>query len=120
MTVNGQWNASLKETSSYQTRFVCIDCLSKNEIKVEIYPSMALLIKTDDCWRVCYFSLIRDVGNIKGTFILEPSYTRKGHKIYIRFVDKIKICFNFDNSWCKVRHNFSNMGQNQDRYIKFL
>ena len=46
--VNGQWNESLKETMSYQTRFVCVDCLSKNEIKVEIYPSTALLIKTDD------------------------------------------------------------------------
>ena len=32
---------------------------------------MASIIKTDDSWRVCYFSWIRDVGNIKGIFILE-------------------------------------------------
>ena len=78
---------------------------------------MNLLIKTDDCWRVCYFSLIRDVGNVKRIFILEPNYNRKGHTIYIRFAEKVKVCLNFDNSLCKVRHNFSNMGQNQDRYI---
>ena len=26
---------------------MCIDCLSKNKVKVEIYPKMALLIKTE-------------------------------------------------------------------------
>ena len=78
---------------------------------------MASIIKTDDSWRVCYFSLIRDVGNIKGIFLLELNYTRNGDTIYIRFVDKVNVCLNFDNSWCKVRHNFSNMGQNQDRYL---
>ena len=63
---------------------------------------MALIIKTDGCWSVCYFSLIRGVGNIKGIFVLQRNYTRKGHTIYIRFVDKVKVCLNFDNSWCKL------------------
>ena len=26
---------------------MCVDCLSKNKVKVEIYPKMALLIKTE-------------------------------------------------------------------------
>ena len=26
---------------------MCVDCLSKNKVKVEIYPKIALLIKTE-------------------------------------------------------------------------
>ena len=39
---------------------MCANCLSKLEIKVDIYPNMVLLVKTlrDNCWSICYFSLI--------------------------------------------------------------
>ena len=38
-----------------------------------MYPNMTLLIKTvrDNCRCICFISLIRDVGNVKGTFINE-------------------------------------------------
>ena len=45
---------------------MCANCLSKLEIKVDIYPNMVLLVKTlrDNCWSICCFSLIRDVERL--------------------------------------------------------
>ena len=72
---------------------MCIDCLSKYEVKVEIYPKMALLIETDNWQGICPFHLLRVFANVKGILILESNYNRMGHIIYIRIVNQIKIIF---------------------------
>ena len=68
-------SVSLK-TSSYLTRFVCVDSLSKRKVKLETYPKIALLFKTvgDNWWRISHFSLFRAFGNAKGIFVLESNF----------------------------------------------
>ena len=43
------------------------------EVDFEMYPNMALLIKTarDNYWCICFISFIRGVGNVKAIFINE-------------------------------------------------
>ena len=90
MITNGYICASLKQANSYQTRFICVDCLSKKKVKLKIYPQITLLFKTlgDNWWCISHFSLFRDFANGKGIFILESNFNRIGHIIYIKNCEK--------------------------------
>ena len=101
MIRNGYISASLKQRNSYQTRFICADCLSKKKVKLEIYPKIALLVNSvgDNQWCICPFSLFRDFANVKGIFILESNINRTTRIIYIKIVNKKKVSLRFDNNW---------------------
>ena len=45
------------------TGVLCCNCLSKLQVKVEIYRNMVEVVKAvrENCWTIYYFSLIRDV-----------------------------------------------------------
>ena len=81
------------QTNSYQTRFWCVGFLSKKKVKIEIYPKMALSIKTvrHNWWCICPSSLVRVfANNFANIFNRESNYIKMGHIIYIRIVNKIK------------------------------
>ena len=58
MIMNGYKNASLKQANSYYS------CLSKKKVKVEVYPKMALLIKTEVSGGVFITSLSLETSQI--------------------------------------------------------
>ena len=53
----------LKVDKFSQTGVLCCNCLSKLQVKVEIYRNMIQVVKAvrENCWTIYYFSLIRDV-----------------------------------------------------------
>ena len=48
------------------TVVLCCNCLSKLQVKVEIYRNMVEVVKAvrENCWTISYFSFIRDVDSL--------------------------------------------------------